>query len=581
VLSRAPAMFKPGKTTVGVIVGAIILVFVLEFRAGSGNPTNPLTAECAVEYDGDCLDSKDYYASYGMVVPRGIQPKDSRALKLRKKVLDGLAERELLIAEATRLGFAMSDDVVERELTAGRAQLSLPAEDLDSLAYRLGLCRLAENGYGCEPGTPLGVRQLRVSRTAGEPFDYKLYEREIRLIANRGPKEFRATQERELLAERMRELVRQRVRVPESEAFVMFERGRSRATVRSATLDRSWFAKYGIELNDAAVDKWMATNALQIDEAWKVDKDKFQENCPLVSEITLALPPNALDAEKAPLKEKITALRERVAKGESFEGVAREASNAPSASFGGKVGCLNASYGLGAEDLRAAAEKLQPGALSDVIETPRGLHVLRLDGKLAAANVESVGRRQLAKSLYAKLAADESMRAFAAELVKQVKGGAKLEDAIRVHADEVARKYQPAKNTAAGEKSAEASAAMLAADRPRFEVSAPFSISGNPMPDVDPTESLAARAFELSAPDQIDEKPVETATGLVVIQLKEKTPASREEFEKEKWPLLRALRQAKASEALTRYVADLRRAAGDKLKVNAKFAEESKADANE
>lgn len=570
-------MFKPGKTTVGFIVGAIILVFVLEFRAGSGNPTNPLTSECAVEYAGDCLDAKDYYAAYGLIVPRGIQPKDARALKLRKKVLDGLAERELLIAEATRLGFEMSDDVVEQELTAGRAQISLPAENMDSLAYSLGLCRLADNGRSCEPGTPLGVRQLRVSRTPGEPFDYKLYEREVRLIANRGPKEFRATQEREHLAERMRELVRQRARVPESEAFAVFERGRSRATVRSATLDRSWFAKYGIELNDAAVDKWMATNALQVDEAWKADKDKFQENCPLVSEITVALPPHALDAEKAPLKEKITALRERVSKGEAFESVAREASSAPSASFGGKVGCLNAGYGIGADDLRAAAEKLQPGALSEVIETPRGFHVLRLDGKLAATDIESVGRRQVAKNLYSRVAADESMRAFAAELVKQVKAGAKLEDAIRVQADEVARKYRPAGT----QKVADVSPAMLAADRPRFEVSAPFSISGNPMPDVDPTEPLAARAFELSAPDQIDEKPIETASGLVVIQLKEKTPASREEFEKEKWPLLRALRQAKASEALTRFVAELRRTAGDKLKVNAKFAEESKPDANE
>lgn len=580
MLSRAPAMFKPGKTTVGVIVGAIILVFVLEFRAGSGNPTNTLTSECAVEFAGNCVDAKDYFAAYGLVVPRGIQPKDSRALQLRKKVLNGLAERELLVVEATRLGFAVSDDVVETELTAGRAQISLPAEETDSLAYRLGLCRLSDNGYGCEPGTPLGVRQLRVTRTAGEAFDYKLYEREIRLMANRGPKEFRATQERELLAERMRELVRQRVRVPETEAFAVFERGRSRATVRSATLDRSWFSKYGVELNDLAVDKWMATNALQLDEAWKADKDKFQENCPLVSEITVALPPNALDAEKAPLKEKITALRERVTKGESFESVAREASNASSASFGGKVGCLNASYGIGSDDLRAAAEKLQPGALSEVIETPRGFHVLRLDGKLAAADLESVGRRQVAKNLYAKGAADESMRAFAAELVKEVKAGAKLEDAIRVQADALARKFSPQAKPA-DPKAAEAHPALLAADRPRFEISAPFTISGNPMPDVDPNEPLAARAFELEKPDQIDEKPIDTATGLVVIQLKEKTPASREEFEKEKWPLLRALRQAKASEALTRYVADLRKAAGDKLKLNAKFAEESKASENE
>jgi hypothetical protein len=69
---------------------------------------------------------------------------------------------------------------------------------------------------------------------------------------------------------------------------------------------------------------------------------------------------------------------------------------------------------------------------------------------------------------------------------------------------------------------------------------------------------------------------VATATGLVVIQLKEKMPAQRENFEKEKWPLLNALRQAKAAEATARYVADLRRAAADKLVVKEAFAEEPK-----
>jgi hypothetical protein len=151
---------------------------------------------------------------------------------------------------------------------------------------------------------------------------------------------------------------------------------------------------------------------------------------------------------------------------------------------------------------------------------------------------------------------------------------------MRVLTDDVARRFQ-------GEKAAKPAAkdasppALLAADRPHFEVSAPFSISGNPLPDIDPNEPISARAFALATPDAVDEKPIETATGLVVIQLKEKMPVSKEEFEKEKGPLLAALEQAKGNEALVRYVADLRRAAGDKLKVDARFAEESKADSNE
>ena len=58
------------------------------------------------------------------------------------------------------------------------------------------------------------MRLLQVKRTADEPYDYKLYERQIRLMANRGPKEFKEMQERELLAARMRDIVRSRVRIP-------------------------------------------------------------------------------------------------------------------------------------------------------------------------------------------------------------------------------------------------------------------------------------------------------------------------------------------------------------------------------
>jgi hypothetical protein len=560
---------ESGKYVVGAIVVGIIVVFALEFRTGRGSPVAAMNTACAVEYAGSCVDQKDFFAALGLAM-RGSDPKAARALGLRKKVLDGLAERELLAAEAERLGLAMSDDTIDGELTSGRAHVSLPADQAEMLAYRLGLCRRAQ--YGCEAGTPVGVRQLQVSRTDGEAFDYQLYEKEIRILANRGPKEFRAAQERELLAETLRDLVRQRTRIADAEAFAIYERGRSQAVIRSVVLERSWFGKFAVEVTDAAVDRWAAENAKQVDEAWTADKDKFTADCPLVSELALALPPNALDTEKAPVRERLLALRERVTKGESFEAVAREASSAPDAAFGGKVGCLHGGYGLGAETLLEAAKKLTPGALSDVLETPRALVVLRLDGKLSAANLERDGRRQVARTLYLASAADQSMRAFASELVKQTRGGAKLEEVTRALSDELARRGAPA-----GAKAGAMPPGLLATDRPRFEVSAPFTVSGNPLPDVEANDSLAGRAFALTTPDAVDERPIDTASGLVVLQLKEKTPASRADFEKEKQAVLTMMAQGKANEALTRYVADLRKAAGSKLKVDARFAEESKA----
>jgi len=563
---------QTGNYVVGAIVVGIIVVFALEFRTGRGNPTAKLTTECAVRYAGSCVDQKDFFAAYGLAA-RGLDPKAARQMMMKRRVLDGLAERELLVAEASRLGMAISDDLLDSELVSGRALVSLPAEQSEMLSFRLGLCRREMSSYHCEPGTPLGVRQLQVTRTEGEAFDYKLYEKEIRILANRGPREFRAAQERELLAEALRNLVRQRARISDNEAFAIYDRGRSRAVVRSVVLERSWFAKFAIDTSQSAVDAWARTNAGQVDGALKADRDKFTAGCPLVSEISIPLPENALENEKTDARAKLDALRERLTRGESFEAIAREASSAPSAPFGGKVGCLHAGHGLGADTLLEAAKKLVPLALSDVIETPRALYLLRLDGKLETATLERDARAQIARSLYLGFAADQSLRAFATELVRQTKAGAKLEDVTRALTDELARRGAP-KATSANEPTPPPG--LLATDRPRFEVSPPFTAAGNPLPDIEPREPLAARAFALSAPDMLDEHPVETATGLVILQLKEKTPASREEFEKEKWTLRRVLQQTKADEALTRYVADLKRSAGTKLKVDARFAQETK-----
>jgi hypothetical protein len=65
------------------------------------------------------------------------------------------------------------------------------------------------------------------------------------------------------------------------------------------------------------------------------------------------------------------------------------------------------------------------------------------------------------------------------------------------------------------------------------------------------------------------------------LQLKERTAASREEFVKEKSKVVQALLEAKSGEALARYVADLRRQAGDKLQVMSQFGEEAKGRADD
>jgi peptidyl-prolyl cis-trans isomerase D len=568
------SIFRGGgfsQVLVGGIAFSIILVFALEFRAGRNGPTASLKKECALELKGDCVDPKEYYASYGLVM-RNINPRASKQLGLRKKTLDGLVERELLVAEAKRLGISASESDVEAELFNGRAHVSLPAHDSLGLSAQLGMCRIAEDGRGCEPGGDTMVRYLRVKRTADDPFDYTLYEREIRVLANRGPKEFKEMQQRELIAARMRDLIREPVRVSESEAFALYEQARSTVTVRSALLTRDWFAKYTLDVSPAAIDKWAAENKVLVDASWDTDKGNFSAGCVPTREIVLEVGPGANDEDRLALRQKLDSARKRISSGESFASVARSVSEGQTAVQGGDLGCVAASYGVGNEEVLKAAAALKPGELSGIVETPRGLHLLAVDAKLDAANLEAFGRRYVAHKLYVRAAADEQVKAFGEELIRRTKAGTKLEDAL----DAQLTGLLPSAAKKPAEGKASESPALSALDRPRVEISAPFPSSGNPLPQVTPKEPLAARAFELKAPDEVFQTPIQTSEGAVVIQLKEKNAVSRADFDKNKAELLGPMRSAKAIEAVANYVADLRKKAGEKLKVDARFGDEPK-----
>src|SRR6478609_4828199 len=569
------SIFRGGgfsQVLVGGIAFSIILVFALEFRAGRNGPTASLKRECALELKGDCVDPKEYYASYGLVM-RNINPRASKQLNLRKKTLDGLVERELLFTEAKRLGISASESDVEAELFNGRAHVSLPAQDSLALSAQLGMCRIAEDGRGCEPGGDTIVRYLRVKRTADEPFDYTLYEREIRVLANRGPKEFKEMQQRELIAARMRDLIREPVRVSEIEAFELYDHARSTATVRSAILTRDWFAKYTLDTSREAISKWAADNKAMVDSAWETDKANFSAGCSPAREIMFELGPGANDEDRAGIRKKLDSARQRIQSRESFASVARSVSEGQTAVQGGELGCVGASYGVGSEEVIKALAALTPGQISAVVETPRGMHLLQVDAKLDASNLEAFGRHFVAHKLYVHAAADEQVKAFGEELIRRTKAGAKLEDALAAQLGALV----PAAAKKPGQDKAPEVPALTVLDRPRIEISAPFPSSGNPLPQVTPKEPLAARAFELKNPDDVWQTPIQTSEGAVVLQLKEKNAASRADFEKNKAELLGPMRVAKANEALANYIADLRKKAGDKLKVDARFGEEAKA----
>jgi peptidyl-prolyl cis-trans isomerase D len=573
------SLFRKGgvaQVLVAAVAVGIILVFVLEFRAGRG-ASAALRQECAIEVFGECIDPKDFNASLALVIPRGVEGKKIRELGLRKHAAEGLVERELLMQEAKRLGIAIGDDEIDEELQNGRVRVSLPAAE-GTLPMQLQLCRPNETSSACE--VPFeSMRLLPVKSTQTGAFDYKIYERVVRNATNRSPKEFREMQRRELIAARMRDLVRSRARISEAEALQQFERENSRAVVRSVEVKRDWMMKYAVDVSDAAVDRWIFENKEQVDEAWKTAKDQFKAGCLLVNEIKVEFQPGMEDDAKAELRKKIDDARARIKSGTSFESAALQASTPGSASTGGDLRCLDGGK-AGSEDLIKAAEKLKPGEISPVLETTDGFHLLKLHHKLTDKDVEATGRRAVARKLAARFLADDLAKRFSNDLIAKMKEGADFEQATKALVEQYA-KIVPAKEAPKGAAPAAAAPkaeppALGDSDKPAVDVSPPFNTTLNPIPAALPTESPAALAFALEKPGAVHPAPIATRDGFAVMQLKEKTLAKREDFTKDKLALMRKMRDKKEHDAVVRYLLELRKAGESKIKVSQRYVEEPK-----
>jgi parvulin-like peptidyl-prolyl isomerase len=102
--------------------------------------------------------------------------------------------------------------------------------------------------------------------------------------------------------------------------------------------------------------------------------------------ILLPAPPPGQDAmatpEAAAAKARIEAIRQRVAGGEDFAALVKEASDAATKANGGLIGPVNA------RDLNPAAkavlDALKPGDVSPIIQLPRGYQLLKLEARETA-----------------------------------------------------------------------------------------------------------------------------------------------------------------------------------------------------
>lgn len=537
----------------GVIIVGMILVFILGFNPSAGKKTGSVSEACAARVHGFCIEPKAHRAAYRLVFSRGTgSMKQATASRI---VLEGLIERELLGIEASRLGLTVSEDEITDSIFHGFVLVSLPSDQIQM-----------QQSLGIQDGrVNVGFKDAKTKQ-----FDMKTYERMVKQITGRSPNEFREWQGRELLAAKMRDLIRAPVRVAEDEALDRYKTERTTSTVNYVVVRRSWLEKYAIPAEQKDID------------AWTKDKTNLAQIKVPVRHILVKFPgekPEEHDAAKA----KAQGIFDRVKKGEDFTKLAKEFSDDPGSKDKGGMypGEMVEQF---VEPFKKAVESVKPGELvPNLVETQFGYHIIRRD---EATKEDILKAYRQAKSL-------ELSKTVAAKIAADMKAGKSGDDAVKAAIAQYAivKPAPPAPPAApaaakgdggAGDAGAAAPAvdagpakpvytAETDPERPQLNTSSAFNRGGDPIPAISGEASIAVTSFAFgpnAKAGDVTTDPIRTDDGFLVVELKDQKPATKADFDKERDQYMQSLLFAKKAEALANYTRRLREANKAEIKID-------------
>ncbi len=125
----------------------------------------------------------------------------------------------------------------------------------------------------------------------------------------------------------------------------------------------------------------------EAEKYYSENKEYFNtEETVTASHILLTVPEDADEEQRSEIYEKISGIRERITAGESFEDLAREFSDCPSAERGGDLGEFG--HGMMVPPFDKAAFELEPGELSEPVLTQFGYHLIKLTEKNVSQTIQ-------------------------------------------------------------------------------------------------------------------------------------------------------------------------------------------------
>jgi peptidyl-prolyl cis-trans isomerase D len=362
------AMRKQGQSiALKIFYTIIVLVFV--FWGVGTMQSNRM--EVAARVNDEVITKRQYDRAYQNLAnmyrnmgQQGAPPDEF----LRSQAISQLISNELLIQEAHRLGLEVDE-----------------AELRDSIA---GMPNFQADGH----------------------FDKDAY---LEILRQNGlkPADFEELQRRQLLAGKVQDLVAQGAYVSDAEVKDRFQFDNERVNLKFIRLLAAQFSphveitdqdvqayynenqeKYRtpervriqmVEFRPADFTKQVTPSDEEIQEYYDGNIAQFQKPEEVhARHILFTVKPDASDADKAATRKKAEEVLAKAKSGGDFAALAQEFSQDSTAASGGDLGTFG--RGVMTPPFETAAFGLEPGQVSDIVETQFGFHIIKLEEKQAA-----------------------------------------------------------------------------------------------------------------------------------------------------------------------------------------------------
>ena len=350
------------------LLGVIIIVFIA-FYGGSKYGDSKL--QNVAEVNGEAISQPEFAEAYERAVDRyrdllkgSLTPEMLKSLNIKGSLLEELIQKHLALQEARRLGLTVTDDELANVI--GQVPEFQVAGRFNKERYLqlLRANKLTPERFEEDQRDQLTIQRLyslildSIQVTDAEVRDrYRLEQEKINLQFIRLPFSNFASA----------------VKVTEDDIKKFYDRNKE--SLKEPLKVQVEYLSYPFETFASKIE----LNAKEIEDYYQTNREtKFHSpKQAKVRYISIRLEPNADAKQKDDAKARAARILSEARSGKDFAQLAKQNSTDPSAAKGGDLGWV--SPGQFPPPLEKAVFSLPKGGISDVVETPGGLQIVKVE----------------------------------------------------------------------------------------------------------------------------------------------------------------------------------------------------------